>query len=79
MFTGGTHAIKHTTVTFEQRLAERFPLRQEWRRDSSSQPYFPMNALSVLKKERELSVAVRKSEAVALGHPAVPVADGFVG
>jgi hypothetical protein len=28
---------------------------------------------------RELSVAVRKSEAVALGHPVVPVADGFVG
>jgi hypothetical protein len=28
---------------------------------------------------REVSVGLRKSEAVALGHPVVPVADGFLG
>ena len=52
MFTGGTQAIKDTTVTFEQRLAEGFLLRQEWRRDSSNQPYFLTNTLGVLKKEQ---------------------------
>jgi len=30
-------------------------------------------------EERELSVAVRKSETVALRHPVVPVADGLIG
>jgi hypothetical protein len=35
--------------------------------------------ISLTENARELSVVVRKSEAVALGHPVVPVADGFVG
>jgi hypothetical protein len=35
--------------------------------------------ISLIENARELSVVVCKSEAVALGHPVVPVADGFVG
>jgi hypothetical protein len=52
LFTGVTQALKDTTVTFEQRLAEGFLLRQEWRRDSSNQPYFLTDTLGVLKKEQ---------------------------
>jgi hypothetical protein len=52
LFTGNTQAIKDTTLTFEQRLAEGFLLRQEWRRDSSNQPYFLTDTLGVLKKEQ---------------------------
>jgi hypothetical protein len=52
LFTGDTQAIKDTTLTFEQRLAEGFLLRQEWRRDSSNQPYFLTDTLGVLKKEQ---------------------------
>ena len=52
LFTGATQAIKDTTVTFEQRLAEGFLLRQEWRRDSSNQRYFLTDTLGVLKKEQ---------------------------
>ena len=35
--------------------------------------------LAYLRKHRELSVAVRSSETVALRHPIVPVGDGFGG
>jgi Putative beta-barrel porin-2, OmpL-like. bbp2 len=52
LFTGGTQAIKDTTLTFEERLADGFLLRQEWRRDSSNQPYFLTDVLGVLKKEQ---------------------------
>jgi hypothetical protein len=33
----------------------------------------------VSRQRRELSVGVRKSETVALGHPVMPVGDGFCG
>jgi hypothetical protein len=52
LFTGSTQAIKDTTLTFEERLADGFLLRQEWRRDSSNQPYFLTDVLGVLKKEQ---------------------------
>ena len=52
LFTGNTQAIKDTTLTFEQRLADGFLLRQEWRRDSSNHPFFLTDKLGVLKKEQ---------------------------
>lgn len=52
LFTGVTQAVKETTVTLEQRLADGFLLRQEWRRDFSNQPYFYTALLNVLKKEQ---------------------------
>ncbi len=52
MFSGNTQVLKETTVTLEQRLAEGFLFRQEWRRDSSNHPYFLTDTLGVLKKEQ---------------------------
>jgi hypothetical protein len=52
LFTGATQAIKETTVTFEQTLANGFLLREEWRRDASNHPYFLTNTLGNLKKEQ---------------------------
>jgi len=52
MFTGGTQAIKETTVTFEQKIANGFLMRQEWRRDASNHPYFLTDTLGILKKEQ---------------------------
>jgi hypothetical protein len=44
-------------------------------------PHALKNAQAVLSHNvgRELSVGVRKSETVALGHPVMPVGDGFCG
>lgn len=50
MFTGRTQAIKEATITFEQRLSDGFLLRQEWRTDSSNQPYFLTDTLGKLKR-----------------------------
>ena len=52
LFTGATQAVKETTLTFEQRLANGFLLRQEWRRDFSNHPYFLTDMLGLLKKEQ---------------------------
>ncbi len=52
LYSGSTQALKETTVTFDQRLAESFLLREEWRRDFSNQPAFLTDTLGVLKKEQ---------------------------
>jgi hypothetical protein len=52
LYTGVTQAVKETTLTLEERLAEGFLLRQEWRRDFSNHPYFYTDTLGLLKKER---------------------------
>jgi hypothetical protein len=52
LFTGTTQAVKETTFTLEQRLADGFLLREEWRRDFSNRPYFLTDMLGILKKEQ---------------------------
>ncbi len=52
LFTGATQIVKETTLTFEQRIADGFLLRQEWRRDFSNHPYFLTDVLGLLKKEQ---------------------------
>jgi hypothetical protein len=44
--------LKETTLTFEQKPADGFLLRQEWRRDFSNHPYFYTNQLDALKSEQ---------------------------
>jgi hypothetical protein len=52
MFTGATQTVKETTLTFEQKLADGFLLREEWRRDFSNYPYLLTGTLGSLKKEQ---------------------------
>jgi hypothetical protein len=52
LFTGATQAIKENTVTLEQKLADGFIARAEWRRDASNHPYFLTDSLGILKKEQ---------------------------
>jgi hypothetical protein len=52
LFTGTTQAIKENTFTFEQKLADGFLVRAEWRRDASNHPYFLTDTLGTLKKEQ---------------------------
>jgi hypothetical protein len=52
LFTGGTQAIKETTATFEQKIADGFLMREEWRRDASNHPFFLTDTLGILKKEQ---------------------------
>jgi hypothetical protein len=52
LFTGATQAINETTVTFEQKIAEGFLLRAEWRRDASNHRYFLTDTLGILRKEQ---------------------------
>jgi hypothetical protein len=52
LFTGTTQAIKEDTFTFEQKLADGFLVRAEWRRDASNHPYFLTDTLGALKKEQ---------------------------
>src|SRR5450631_140740 len=52
LFTGTTRAIKENTFTFEQKLADGFLVRAEWRRDASNHPYFLTDTLGTLKKEQ---------------------------
>jgi hypothetical protein len=52
LFTGATQAIKENTLTFEQKIANGFLMREEWRRDASNHPYFLTDTLGVLKKEQ---------------------------
>lgn len=55
LFSGNTQALKEATLTLEQKLAEGFLLRAEWRRDSSNHPYFYTDTLGILKKEQNTS------------------------
>jgi hypothetical protein len=52
LFSGTTQALKDTTLTLEQKMADGFLLREEWRRDFSNQPYFYTDLLGVLKREQ---------------------------
>ena len=52
LFTGTTEAIKENTFTFEQKFADGFLVRAEWRRDASNHPYFLTDTLGTLKKEQ---------------------------
>jgi hypothetical protein len=52
LFTGTTQVIKANTLTFEQKAAHGFLVRQEWRRDASNHPYFLTDSLGPLKKEQ---------------------------
>jgi hypothetical protein len=52
LFSGTTQALKEATATLEQKLAEGFLLRAEWRRDSSNQAYFYTDTLGVLAKSQ---------------------------
>jgi hypothetical protein len=52
LFSGATQALKETTLTLDQKLAEGFLLRWEWRRDFSNRPTFLTDTLGVLKREQ---------------------------
>lgn len=52
LFTGKTQAIRENTLTFDQKVAEGFLLRAEWRRDSSNHPFFLTDTLGIFKKEQ---------------------------
>jgi hypothetical protein len=52
LYTGSTQAVKEGTLTFEQKIADGFLMREEWRRDASNHPYFLTDTLGVLKKEQ---------------------------
>jgi hypothetical protein len=52
LFTGTTQVIKDNTLTFEQKAANNFIVREEWRRDSSNHPFFLTDTLGTLKKEQ---------------------------
>ena len=52
MFSGVTQALKEFTLTFEQKVAEGFQVKEEWRRDFSNQPYFLTDQLGVLSKQQ---------------------------
>jgi hypothetical protein len=52
LFTGATQSLKEATVTLEQKIADGFLLRQEWRRDFSNEPYFYTGTPGRLKKEQ---------------------------
>jgi hypothetical protein len=51
-FSGINQALKETTLTIEQRVAEGFLVRQEWRMDFSNQPYFYTSQLGILKRQQ---------------------------
>jgi hypothetical protein len=46
---GKTQTLDETTITFEYKLSNGFPMREEWRRDWSNQPFFLTSTLGVLK------------------------------
>jgi hypothetical protein len=52
LFTGVSQALKDATLTLEQRLADGFLVREEYRRDFSNQPYFYTDTLGRLKREQ---------------------------
>lgn len=52
LFTGSSRVVRETTLTLEQRIVEGFLMREEWRRDSSSNPLFLTDTLGILKKDQ---------------------------
>lgn len=52
LFSGTTQALKETTLTFEYRFTDNFMMREEWRRDSSNQPFFLTDTLGILRKQQ---------------------------
>jgi hypothetical protein len=52
LFSGVSQALKEATITLDQRLADGFLVREEYRRDFSNQPYFYTNMLGRLKREQ---------------------------
>lgn len=53
LLTGVNQILKEATLTFEQRLANGFLLKEEWRGDFSNQPYFLTDTLGVLRKQQQ--------------------------
>jgi hypothetical protein len=52
LFSGATQSLKEVTLTFEQKLAEGFQVKEEWRRDFSNNAYFLTDRLGVLSKQQ---------------------------
>jgi hypothetical protein len=52
LYSGVTQAIKETTLTLEQKMAEGFLVREEWRRDASNHAYFLTDTLGIFKKDQ---------------------------
>jgi hypothetical protein len=52
LFSGKSQALKENTVTFDQKLADGFLARYEWRRDYSNQPTFLSDVQNVLHKSQ---------------------------
>ncbi len=52
LFSGATQALKESTATLEYKFTDGFLVRQEWRRDSSNEPFFYTSTLGILKKEQ---------------------------
>ena len=49
LYSGKTQTLNETTITFEYRFSNGFLMREEWRRDWSSQPFFLTSTLGILK------------------------------
>lgn len=49
LFSGKTQTLDEATITFEYKFSNGFLMREEWRRDWSSQPFFLTSTLGVLK------------------------------
>jgi hypothetical protein len=52
LFTGTTQALKEVTATYDYKLADRFLVRTEWRRDFSNRPFFLTDQLGVLSHQQ---------------------------
>jgi hypothetical protein len=52
LFSGVSQSLKETTITFEQKLAQGLTLRQEWRRDSSTHPFFLTDTLGRFRRQQ---------------------------
>ncbi|HEY6252738.1 MAG TPA: outer membrane beta-barrel protein [Candidatus Angelobacter sp.] len=52
LFTGVTQAIKEITFTYDYKVADRFLVRTEWRRDFSNQPFFLTDQLGRLSNHQ---------------------------
>jgi len=52
LFTGTTNTLHEATLTFEQKVYDGFLVREEYRRDFASRPYFLTDTLGILKKDQ---------------------------
>jgi hypothetical protein len=52
LFTGLTQSVREATLTLEQKLYDGLLVREEYRRDSASRPYFLTDTLGILKKDQ---------------------------